>query len=102
MTIAQSLLAFTLAAGLLTVTPGFDTILVLRTSTAEGPRQAALAGLGVCVGCLCWGAVVAVGLGALLTASHIAYEVLKLLGGAYLAWLGLKLVLRRQPDPLLD
>jgi threonine/homoserine/homoserine lactone efflux protein len=102
MTIAQSLLAFTLAAGLLTITPGFDTILVLRTSTAEGPRQAALAGLGVCVGCLCWGAVVAVGLGALLTASHIAYEVLKLLGAAYLAWLGLNLVLRPQTEGSLD
>jgi threonine/homoserine/homoserine lactone efflux protein len=102
MTIAQSLLAFTLAAGLLTITPGFDTILVLRTSTAEGPKQAALAGLGVCVGCLCWGAVVAVGLGALLTASHIAYEVLKLLGAAYLAWLGLNLLLGRQRNPSVE
>ncbi|MFL6946564.1 MAG: LysE family translocator [Xanthobacteraceae bacterium] len=102
MSIAQSLLAFTLAAGLLTITPGFDTILVLRTSTAEGPKQAALAGLGVCVGCLCWGAIVAVGLGALLTASHIAYEALKLLGAAYLGWLGLNLVLSRRTDVSLD
>ena len=102
MSIAQSLLAFTLAAGLLTITPGFDTILVLRTSAAEGPKQAALAGLGVCVGCLCWGAIVAVGLGALLTAPHIAYEALKLLGAAYLAWLGLSLVLSRRTDVSLD
>jgi threonine/homoserine/homoserine lactone efflux protein len=102
MTVAQSLLAFTFAAGLLTITPGFDTILVLRTSTAEGPKQAALAGLGVCVGCLCWGAVVAVGLGALLTASHLAYEVLKLVGAAYLVWLGLSLVLKPRTDASLD
>jgi len=102
MSIAQSLLAFTLAAGLLTITPGFDTILVLRTSTAEGPKQAALAGLGVCVGCLCWGAIVAVVLGALLMASHIAYEALKLLGAAYLGWLGLSLVLSRRTDVSLD
>jgi len=102
MSIAQSLLAFTLAAGLLTITPGFDTILVLRTSAAEGPKQAALAGLGVCVGCLCWGAIAAVGLGALLTASHIAYEALKLLGAAYLGWLGLSLVLSRRTDVSLD
>jgi len=102
MTIAQSLVAYVLAAGLLTITPGFDTILVLRTATAEGPRQAALAGLGVCVGCLCWGALVAIGLGALLTASHIAYEILKLLGAAYLAWLGLKLILGRTADVALD
>src|SRR5215208_3385106 len=102
MSIAQSLLAFTLAAGLLTITPGFDTILVLRTSTAEGAKQAALAGLGICVGCLCWGAIAAVGLGALLTASHIAYEALKLLGAAYLVWLGLNLVLNRRTDVSLD
>src|SRR5215211_5845235 len=102
MSIAQSLLAFTLAAGLLTITPGFDTILVLRTSAAEGPKQAALAGLGVCVGCLCWGAIVAVVLGALLMASHIAYEALKLLGAAYLGWLGLSLVLSRRTDVSLD
>ncbi len=102
MTVAQSLLAFTLAAGLLTITPGFDTILVLRTATAEGPRQAAAAGAGVCVGCLCWGAVVAVGLGALITASQIAYEVLKMVGAAYLAWLGLNLVFRRRHDPAFD
>jgi threonine/homoserine/homoserine lactone efflux protein len=102
MTVAQSLLAFTFAAGLLTITPGFDTILVLRTSTAEGPKQAASAGLGVCVGCLCWGAVVAVGLGALLTASHLAYEVLKLVGAAYLVWLGLNLVLKSRTDASLD
>src|SRR5215211_1654344 len=102
MSIAQSLLAFTLAAGLLTITPGFDTILVLRTSTAEGAKQAVLAGLGVCVGCLCWGVIVAVGLGALLTASHIAYEALKLLGAAYLGWLGLSLILKRPADLTVD
>jgi threonine/homoserine/homoserine lactone efflux protein len=102
MTIAQSLLAYTLAAGLLTITPGFDTILVLRTATAEGAKQAALAGLGVCVGCLCWGAIVAIGLGALLTASHVAYEALKLVGAAYLAWLGLNLLLRPRTDASFD
>jgi len=92
MTVTQSLAAFVLAAGLLTITPGFDTALVLRTSTLEGSTKAVFAALGICVGCLSWGAAVALGLGALLAASQFAYDVLKWAGAAYLAWLGLQLI----------
>ncbi|WP_269716555.1 LysE family translocator [Caulobacter sp. NIBR2454] len=94
MTVVQSLLAFTAAAALLTVTPGLDTAMVLRTAAAEGPRRAALAGLGINIGCLVWGAAVATGLGALLTASQTAFTALKWAGAAYLLWLGLKLILK--------
>jgi threonine/homoserine/homoserine lactone efflux protein len=89
----QSLIAFTAAAALMTVTPGLDTALVLRTATVEGTRRALFAGLGICLGCLAWGAVVAAGLGVLLAASELAYTILKYAGAAYLAWLGLKLIL---------
>lgn len=94
MTVVEALAAFSLAAGLLTLTPGLDTALVLRTATSEGPRPAALAAAGICLGTLGWGAIVALGLGALLTASKLAYDVLKWVGAAYLVWLGLQLVLR--------
>lgn len=93
-----SLIAFTLAAALLTVTPGLDTALVLRTAASEGPRPAFLAGLGICLGCLVWGAVVALGLGALLAASELAYTVLRWLGAAYLVYLGVKLILSKRED----
>jgi threonine/homoserine/homoserine lactone efflux protein len=93
-TVVQALLAFTLAAGLLTVTPGLDTALVLRTAAVEGPRRAALAGLGVVAGCLVWGAAVALGLGVLLAASSLAFDVLKWAGAAYLVWLGANLILK--------
>jgi threonine/homoserine/homoserine lactone efflux protein len=92
MTIAQSLLSFVLAAGLLTIAPGLDSALVLRTATAEGGARAARAGLGIFAGCLIWGGVVAVGLGALLAASKFAFATLKWAGVAYLFWLGLQLV----------
>jgi threonine/homoserine/homoserine lactone efflux protein len=94
MTIVQALIAFSIAAGLLTLTPGLDTALVLRTAAVEGPKKAWLAGFGVCLGTLGWGAMVALGLGALLAASPLAFELLKWAGCAYLVWLGVGLILR--------
>jgi threonine/homoserine/homoserine lactone efflux protein len=93
-TVVQALIAFTAAAAVFTVTPGLDTAMVLRTAAVEGPKRAALAGLGIILGCLAWGGAVALGLGALLTASEIAFGVLKWAGAAYLVWLGLNLVLK--------
>jgi threonine/homoserine/homoserine lactone efflux protein len=95
LTIPQALLAFTIAAGFLTITPGLDTALVLRTAAVEGPRRAMLAGVGVCCGCLLWGLAASVGLGALLAASQLAYTVLRAVGAGYLIFLGVKLLLRQ-------
>lgn len=94
MSIADNLIAFTFAATLLTLTPGLDTALVLRTATVEGKRQALQATLGVYAGCLLWGAAVAFGLGALIAVSEVAFNLLKYCGAAYLAWLGLNMLLR--------
>lgn len=93
MTTPEALLAFTLAASLLTITPGLDTALVLRTAATEGPRRAASAASGIGLGCLLWGAAASAGAGALLTASELAYAVLKWAGAAYLVWMGIKLIL---------
>ena len=93
MTVAQALVAFTLAAGLLTVTPGLDTALV-RTAAVEGPKRGALAAAGIGLGCLAWGAAVALGLAALLQASLLAFTLLKWLGATYLVWLGIGMLLK--------
>src|SRR5579859_2037438 len=100
MTTAQALLGFTAAAGLLTITPGLDTALVLRTAAVDGGRRAILAGIGVCLGCLVWGLAVSVGLGGLLAVSRLAYDVLRIAGAAYLIFLGIRLLSR--PAPSLD
>lgn len=94
MTVVQALSAYVVAAGLLTLTPGLDTALILRTAAVEGPKRAAFAALGINIGCLIWGAAVALGLGALLAASTLAFNVLKWIGAAYLLWLGLNLLLK--------
>lgn len=102
MTIAQAFAAFCVAAGLLTITPGLDTALVLRTAASEGQRSAALAALGIVMGCLTWGAAAAFGLGALLAASDLAFTVLKWTGALYLFWLGVSLILRPRSQFALE
>lgn len=94
MPIIDNVVAFTLAATLLTLTPGLDTALVLRTAAVEGRAQAIRAALGINAGCLIWGAAVAFGLGALIAVSELAYDVLKYCGAAYLCWLGLNMMVR--------
>ena len=90
--ILTSLLAYVAAASLLTITPGLDTALVLRTAAAGSPRRAALAGLGIVTGCLVWALIVALGLGALLAASKAAYTILRWVGAVYLLWIGYKML----------
>ena len=90
MSVVQALLAFSLAAGLLTITPGLDTALVLRTVAVQGRREAFLAALGIGFGCLVWGAVVALGVGAILLASPLVFAGLKWTGAAYLVLLGVR------------
>lgn len=94
MTTTEALVAFALAAGLLTLTPGLDTALVIRTAAAEGPRRASGAAIGIGLGCLIWGAAASFGVGALLTASQAAYTILKWIGAAYLAWTGIRMILK--------
>ncbi|AHV91358.1 lysE type translocator family protein [Bordetella holmesii ATCC 51541] len=65
-----------------------DTALVLRTAATEGPRRAFMAAVGICAGCLAWGAAAAFGLGALLSASRLAYDLIRIAGAIYLLYLG--------------
>lgn len=53
--IAELMVAYVLAATLLTITPGIDTALILRTSTVQGTRTAFTAAAGIGLGCLAWG-----------------------------------------------
>lgn len=94
MSTVQAVLAFVAAASLLTLTPGVDTAMVLRSAASGGPRSATFAAVGIALGCLVWGAAVSVGLGALLAASELAFTAVKWAGAAYLLYLGIKLILR--------
>jgi threonine/homoserine/homoserine lactone efflux protein len=89
-----SIATFAAAAALLTVTPGVDTAIVVRSSASNGPKAGLAAGLGIAGGLLVWGTGAALGLTAVLAASALAFTALKLAGAAYLAWLGIGLLLR--------
>jgi threonine/homoserine/homoserine lactone efflux protein len=102
LTTYDALLAFSLAAGLLTITPGIDTALVLRTAAVEGPRRAMLAAVGICCGCLMWGLAASVGLGALLAASRSIYTALRIGGACYLIFLGTKMLVRKHHSAVAE
>lgn len=84
----QAMAAFALAAAVMTVTPGLDTALVLRTAATQGPRPALRAGLGISAGVLIWGMATALGLGAVLATSEAAYRLVQIAGGLWLIWMG--------------
>lgn len=81
-------LTFAGVAAIINITPGLDTLLVLRTSVAHGRDGGIAAALGILTGCLAWGVATAIGLTAVLTASRFAYDALRIGGAMYLAWLG--------------
>ena len=69
--------------------PGPDTLVVLRTALTDGARSGAWAAAGTAVGNLIWGTAAVLGVVAVLTASATAFSILKLIGAAYLVYLGL-------------
>ena len=88
MDIATALASFALAAGLMTLAPGIDTALVLRTAAVDNGRNALCSAIGIVAGVFVWGLVAACGLGALLAVSDSLYRLIKFAGAAYLVWLG--------------
>lgn len=92
MAISSALWYFALVVGFLTLTPGLDTALILRTSALGRRRRAWGVVLGIQTGTMVWGAFTSLGVTALLTASHLAYTALRWIGAAYLIWMGFRMV----------
>jgi homoserine/homoserine lactone efflux protein len=82
-------LGFLLAAVMIAVTPGPGAVLSMSTGGRHGYWAAFIAILGLQVAILVHLLIVAVGFGALLAASETAFFVVKLMGAAYLVWLGI-------------
>lgn len=89
-----ALATWTLVALLGVITPGLDTMLVLRHTVLSGGRAGLSVVVGVALGCLVWATASLAGLTAVLTASRLAYDVVRIAGAVYLVWLGV-MALRR-------
>jgi threonine/homoserine/homoserine lactone efflux protein len=96
-------LAFVAISLLLAVTPGPDMALVTKNALAHGPRGVFLTTAGISVALVLWVTASAVGVAAVLRASTTLFYALKLVGGAYLAYLGIGawLASREKPVELL-
>ncbi|MGW1072534.1 LysE family translocator [Streptomyces sp. NPDC002537] len=92
MVITTALWSFAVVVGLLTLTPGLDTALILRTAALGERRRAWGAVLGIQTGTMIWGALASLGVTALLAASPVAYEVLRWAGVGYLTWMGARML----------
>nr|WP_269810634.1 LysE family translocator [Kineosporia rhizophila] len=102
----NALWSFALVVGLLTLTPGLDTALIVRTAAIGHSRRAWGVVAGIQTGTLTWGILTSLGITAVLTASALAYEVLRWAGAAYLLWMGLSMLWStRRPaagEPTMD
>lgn len=83
-------LAFLVAAIVIAVSPGPGAVLSMSIGMRHGYRAAFVAILGLQAALLVQLSIVALGFGALLATSETAFTFLKLLGAAYLVWLGVQ------------
>jgi threonine/homoserine/homoserine lactone efflux protein len=86
-------LAFLGVCALVICTPGPDTALTIRNSIVGGCRGGVLTAAGVAAGQLVWTVAASVGIASLLQASQPAFTALKIVGAAYLAFLGVQSIL---------
>lgn len=80
---------FLIAITLLTMTPGADTMIVIRNTLRGGAKDGLVSSLGICLGLFVHATLSAVGISAILLYSATAFMLLKTLGALYLLWLGI-------------
>jgi threonine/homoserine/homoserine lactone efflux protein len=80
--------AYLIPITLLTITPGVDTLLIIRNTSRGGWRDGAVSSLGICSGLFVHAIVSALGISLVLLQSAWGFNALKLGGAGYLCWLG--------------
>ena len=84
---------FILAGLLLNITPGPDMLYIAGRTASQGFPSGLAAVMGINAGCLVHTFAAAIGLSAILTASAEAFLIVKLVGAAYLVYVGISLLL---------
>lgn len=88
----QDLWLFVVSGLLLNIAPGPDSLLIMARSAGQGFKAGAAAVLGICSGTCVHIAAAAFGLSALLATSAEAFLLIKLLGAAYLLYIGVQML----------
>ena len=95
----MSFLAFVAAAVVLAITPGPGIAYVVARTAAGGRAEGLASCFGTAIGGLLHVLAAALGLSLVLAQSAFAFSLVKYLGAAYLIYLGLRLLLRKDPAP---
>ena len=83
---------FVLACILLNITPGADTVYILARSISQGRRAGVFSVFGIITGSMVHTLGVALGLSLLITSSAWMFTTVKIIGAAYLAFLGIDMI----------
>jgi homoserine/homoserine lactone efflux protein len=81
-------ITFVIAASIIAVSPGSGAVLSMSHGLSYGVRKASGTILGLQAGLLLILAIAGAGVGSLLLASEVAFNVVKTVGALYLIWLG--------------
>ena len=92
----STVLAFALASAVVVAIPGPSILFTIGRALSAGRREALLTVAGNALGILTQIVALAIGLGPVIAASATAYTVLKVVGAAYLVWLGIQAVRHRR------
>ncbi|EJL6408881.1 LysE family translocator [Vibrio cholerae] len=87
--VIQNFEAFLIAITILTLTPGLDTALVIRNTSRAGFADGCTTSLGICFGLFVHATFSAIGISAILAQSAELFQIVKMVGAAYLIWLGI-------------
>jgi threonine/homoserine/homoserine lactone efflux protein len=92
----SALLAFAASAFAIIIIPGPSVLFVVSRAVAHGRRAAVLTVVGNAGGAYTQALLVAIGLGAIVERSAAVYHAVKLVGAAYLVYLGIRMIRERR------
>ena len=96
----ENYLGFVMAAILLNLTPGSDSMYIITRSISQGSQAGFYSVLGIISGILVHTLLAALGLSIILANSPLAFMIVKYIGASYLCYLGVKMLMSKQ-QPLL-
>lgn len=98
----ENYLGFILAAILLNLTPGTDSVYIITRSISQGQKAGLYSVLGITSGSLIHTLLASLGLSVLLASSPMAFMIVKYIGAAYLCYLGLKMLLSQPSNAVAN